>query len=108
MRFFNVQGTDDKMIDTLGLYAIGLPDVQYHFHDLDPDAIVNHAYSVASCIFENNAPVKTGETIAGLGQNGQMDPHILWKCCYERSLLQPEREVMDVCTGEYASGNREN
>lgn len=108
VRFFNIQGTDDKMVDTLGLYAIGLPDVQYHFHGLDPDAVVNHAYSVASYIFKNNAPVKAGETIAGIGADGLMDANILWKCCYERSLLQPEREVMDVCPGEFAAGNRED
>ena len=24
----------------------------------------------------------------------------------EKALLQPEREVMDICPGEYASGNR--
>jgi len=27
-------------------------------------------------------------------------------CRYEKALLQPEREVMDICPGEYASGNR--
>lgn len=106
VRFFNIQGTEDMMVDTLGLYAIGLPDVQYHFHGLHPDPVVNHAYSVASYIFENNAPVKSGETIAGVGEDGQMDPKILWKCQYEQSLLQPERDVMDICLGEYASGNR--
>lgn len=107
VRFFNVEGTHDKVVDTLGLYAVGLPDVQYHFHDLDPDAVVNHAYSVASYIFEHDAPVKPGETIAGLGEHGEMDARVLWRCRYERSLLQPERDVMDVCPGEFASGDRE-
>lgn len=106
VRFFNVLGTDDMMVDTLGLYAIGLPDIQYHFHDLNPDPVVNHAYGVASYIFEHNAPIKSGETIAGIGENGQTEARIKWKCQYERSLLQPERDVMDICPGEYASGNR--
>lgn len=106
VRFFNIQGTDDMMIDTLGMYAIGLPDLQYHFHGLEPDFLVNHAYSVASYIFEKEVPVKSGETIAGLSA-GRMSTEVLWKCRYEKSLLQPEREVIDICPGEYASGHRE-
>ena len=43
VRFFNIQNTEDKLVDTLGLYAIGLPDVQYHFRNLNPDYIVGHA-----------------------------------------------------------------
>ena len=82
IRFFNIQNTNDMMVDTLGLYAIGLPDVQYHFHDLNPNAVVNHAY------------------------NG-IDRSIQWKCQYEQSLIQPDREVMDICPGQYAAGRRE-
>lgn len=107
VRFFNIQGTDDMIVDTLGLYAIGLPDVQYHFHDLDPNDVVNHAYNVASYIYDKDAPVVAGETIDGLS-DGKPDRGVQWKCRYELSLLQPERELMDICPNEYASGNREN
>lgn len=107
VRFFNIEGSADSLIDSLGLYAVGLPDVQYHFHSLDPDAMANHAYGVASYIFENRAPVKEEETIAGIGTDGQTDPEVKWVCRYEWSLLQPEREVMDICPGEYAAGHRE-
>ncbi|MNI91289.1 hypothetical protein D3C73_1489270 [compost metagenome] len=94
------------LVDTLGLYAIGLPDIQYHFHDLNPDDIVGHAYNVASYIFDANAPVKNGETIDGL-EDGRMSREVRWRCQYEESLIQPIREVMDICPGEYASGRRE-
>ena len=93
------------LVDTLGLYAIGLPDVQYHFHDLDPNAVVNHAYNVAAYIFDKDASIKDGETIDGISEQG-IDRNIQWKCQYERSLIQPDREVMDICPGEYASGER--
>ena len=33
--------------------AGGLPDVQYHFHGLDPDKAVRHAYSTAIYQFGN-------------------------------------------------------
>lgn len=105
VRFFNIQGTNDHIIDTLGLYAIGLPDVQYHFHGLDPNHVVNHAYNVASYIFANNAPVKSGETIDGLYQ-GTLSQRVQWPCQYENALIQPVRSVMDICPNEYASGGR--
>lgn len=107
VRFFNIEGSDDKLIDTLGLYAFGLPDIQYHFHSLDPNIVVNHAYNVASYIFNANAPIKSGETIDGINGSSNMCKDIQWKCQYEVSLIQPVRDVMDVCPGEHASGDRE-
>ena len=106
IRFFNIQNTNDMMVDTLGLYAIGLPDIQYHFHDLDPNAVVNHAYNATAYIFDTDASIKDGETIDGISEQG-IDRSIQWKCQYERSLIQPDREVMDICPGEYAAGERE-
>lgn len=105
-RFFRIEGTEDMLVDTLGLYGIGLPDVQYHFHDLDPSAVVNHAYCVAAYLFDHNAPIQAGETIDGL-REGEMDQDVQWKCQYEFSLVQPKRELMDICPGAYAAGRRE-
>jgi hypothetical protein len=105
IRFFNIQGTEDMMVDSLGLYAVGLPDVQYHFHGLDPNDVVDHAYRAVGYLFGHDAPVKPGETIGGL-KDGQLSAEVHWPCRYEKALLQPEREVMDICPGEYASGNR--
>ncbi|MCD7908169.1 MAG: DUF4261 domain-containing protein [Clostridium sp.] len=105
-RFFNIQGTDDQIVDTLGMYAVGLPDVQYHFHGLDPNRVVNHAYNVASYLFDQDAPIKNGETIDGL-LDGEMSREVQWRCQYEDALIQPVRCVMDICPGEYAAGNRE-
>ena len=82
--------TKDMLVDTLGLYAIGLPDIQYHFHDLNPNDIVGHAYNVASYIFDVNASLKSGETIDGL-EDGRMSREVRWRCQYEESLIQPIR-----------------
>ena len=106
VRFFNVDGSEDKVIDTLGLYTVGLPDIQYHFRGLDPDAVVNHAYSTASYVFAHNAPIASGETIDGLAA-GNIDPSVQWRCQYEMALIQPSREVMDVCPAGYAAGGRQ-
>lgn len=105
VRFFNIEGSNDMVVDTMGMSVLFLPDMQYHFHSLDPNWIVGHAYSLASYLFHNDNPIKNGDTIDGI-QNGKFDPLIQWKCYYEESLIQPTREVIDVCTNEFAAGNR--
>lgn len=105
IRFFNIQGTNDMLIDSLGMSTLFLPDIQYHFHGLNPNDIVNHAYNVLSYIYDNDNPIADGNTIAGL-TGDKMNPDIKWEVQYEDSLIQPIREVIDINTGEYASGNR--
>ena len=105
VRYFSIQGTDDMMVDTLGMSTLFYPDLQYHFHGMNPDEIVNHAYSVLYYIFEHDNPIDDGQTIAGL-ENGDLNPDIKWKVQYEDSLIQPVRTVIDINLGEYASGNR--
>lgn len=40
------------LIDTLGMGTLFLLDIQYHFHDMEPDWLVNHAYDAASYILK--------------------------------------------------------
>ena len=105
VRYFSIQGTDDMMVDTLGMSTLFYPDLQYHFHGMNPDEIVNHAYSVLYYIFEHDNPIDDGQTIAGL-ENGDLNADIKWKVQYEDSLIQPVRTVIDINLGEYASGTR--
>lgn len=105
VRFFNVQGTNDMIVDSLGMSTLFLPDLQYHFHDMDPNVVVNHAYNVLSYIYDNANPIKNGDHLDGIA-DGQMSQDIQWKVQYETSLIQPIREVIDINMGEYASGNR--
>ena len=105
VRFFNIQDTEDMLIDTVGMSTLFLPDLQYHFHDMDPNWVVNHAYNVASYILANDNPIQDGETVDGV-QNGQISQDIQWKCQYEDALIQPPRVVLDIDTGIYASGSR--
>ena len=105
VRFFNIQGTEDMLIDTVGMSTLFLPDLQYHFHGMDPNWVVNHAYNVASYILEHDNPIQDGETIDGVA-DGQMCREIQWKCQYEDALIQPPREVLDIHMGNYASGGR--
>lgn len=105
-RFFNIEGTDDKIVDTLGMSVLGMPDLQYHFHGIDPNWVVNHAYNVLIYMFENNCPFKNGDTVDGI-ENGTMSINVQWKCQYEDSLIQPVRHVLDINMGEFAAGKRD-
>ena len=98
-------GHDCMLIDTVGMSTLFLPDLQYHFHDMDPNWVVNHAYNVASYILANDNPIKDGETVDGV-ENGEMSRELQWKCQYEDALIQPPRGVLDINMGECASGMR--
>jgi len=105
VRYFSIQGTNDMMVDSVGMSTLFLPDLQYHFHGVDPNHVVFHAYNVLNYIFEHCNIIGDGETIAGL-QNGEMNQDIQWKVQYEDSLSHPVREVLDINMREYASGTR--
>ena len=105
-RFFNIEGTDgERVVDTLGMYAVGLPDVQLHFKGLDPNAVTDYAYNICIYNYDENAPIASGETIDGLG-GGEISREVQWKCQYEDSLIQPRRTVLDIEAGSFAAGVR--
>ena len=105
-RFFRIENSDDFVVDTLGMFAFGMSDVQVHFHGLKPDDVVNYVYNIASYQFSGDFPVKSGDTIDGLDESGKISADIQWKARYENSLIQPLREVLDINCGEYAAGAR--
>ncbi len=105
-RFFNIQGTDDMVVDTVGMSTLFLPDVQYHFHGLNPNDVVFHAYNFVSYILEHFDTIQNLDTVDGI-RDGQMTQDIQWKLQFENALIQPPREVVDICMGEYASGGRD-
>jgi len=104
-RFFNISGTNDRIVDTLGLSLLYIEDLQYHFHDMDPNWVVNHAYNMASYVLNNDRPIKDGDTIDGVTA-GRLDQSVQWRCHFEDALLKPGRAVLDVCMNEYAAGAR--
>ena len=104
-RFFNISGTGDHIVDTLGLSLLYIEDLQYHFHGMDPNWVVNHAYNMASYILANDRPIKDGDTIDGV-TDGRLDQSLQWQCHFEDAMVQPKRPVLDVHMNEFAAGNR--
>lgn len=105
-RFFTINNSDDMIVDTLGFFAFGAADVQLHFRGIDPNHAVEYVYNIASYQFDNEFPVKSGETIDGIDGNGRIVQNIQWRAQYENSLIQPIRAVLDINCGKYAAGQR--
>lgn len=95
------------MVDTLGMGTLYLPDLQYHFHGMDPNWVVQHAYTIADYILANDNPIKPGDSIDGI-IDGHFTQEVMWRFHYEDALIQPVREVIDIYMNEFASGKREN
>ncbi len=92
--------TPEMIMDTLGLAALGLDDLQVHFRSLSPEDVGHFLYNAAHFIFEKGSVIKGGDTLRGT------DGHP-WKCEYENALVEPERVVIDFNPGEdFAGGSR--
>lgn len=106
VRSFNIEGTKDTLVDTFGMSALNLPDLQYHFQGLETNLVVNHAYNMLTYMYDKDNPIEDGETIDGM-KDGTIDKEVQWKCHYTESLIQPSRKVIDINMNEYASKGRE-
>lgn len=102
VRLFNIQDSEDMLIDTVGMGTLFLPDLQYCFHGMDPNWVVGHAYNLASYILENDNPIQDGETIDGI-EDGELSWDVQWKCRYQDGLMEPPRQVLDIHMGEFAA-----
>ncbi|GEM_PF-2980909 len=49
----------------------------------------------------------SGQTVDGIGPDGNIQRAIPWRCPYEHAFIQSAREVSDIYPGIYASGFRE-
>jgi Domain of unknown function (DUF4261) len=94
VRFFNIANgaAGQMLVDTLGLHALGLPDFQLIFQELDPNQVVGSVWSYATYIYENGAVIEPGNTIQGL------TPEDKWTCYYADAAVEPRRIVVDVDT----------
>jgi hypothetical protein len=102
---FNVSNPDaesgDIVMDTLGLGALGLPDLQCHYRALSPEEVARCLYNTAWYIFSNGDVIENGHTVEGI------TPGTRWRCQHEDALVGPDRVVLDLNPGmPYAAGNR--
>ena len=101
VRLFNIMDSQDKVVDTTGFTALGLCDLQCHFHDLDVNFVVRYLYNFASYLYTSGKDViRDGDTMDGRTAQER------WRCQHEDALILPKRVVIDVNPGEFASGKR--
>lgn len=92
VRLFNITGsTENEMImDTIGLYAFGLPDLQVRFSGYEANQVGKLLWDYAYYIFDNGDVIKDGNTVMGVAEGSK------WKCQHEASLLAPYRQVINI------------
>ena len=98
LRLFHVEtgAADERVLDCIGLAALGLPDVQCHFAGLDPAQAAAVVEGTARYLFDEGDVIEDGDTVPG-ADGGQ------WRCLREEALVDPPRDVIDVTPpGPYA------
>lgn len=99
--FGDAEAADEWVMDTLGLGALGLLDVQCHFRGLDPGLVAGWMSELSRSLIRDSSLPEDGRLIPGVDGN-------TWRCRYEPSLAPPNRSVVDVDPGgEHSGGIRE-
>lgn len=89
VRLFNLP-EGEYFMDSVGLHALGLPDLQIRFTNLTPTEVAPVLYSLAQYIFDNGSVIRNGNTIEG------SKPGSRWECMYAQASLEPRRNVLHL------------
>lgn len=85
---------DETIMDTLGLHALGLPDLQMHFKHLDPSMVARLLDDSAHYLLEKGAVIESGHSIRGFADGQKFD------CSFEGSIVDPWRLVIEIDPGK--------
>lgn len=104
IRFYNVEGTGsgrpEGLMDSVGLAALGIPDVQCHYYDLEPDEVAGNLLNIAYYLFDRGDVISDGETVG-------FTEEMRWRCEHQYALAAPHRVVIDIDPGEpYYAGRQ--
>ncbi len=87
------QPDQEYLMDTLGLAAVGLRDLQCHFRGLDPEEVGRTLHQTALHLWHQAWAPKNGDTVAG------PRPGDVWRCAHELAIAAPRRDVIDLDPG---------
>lgn len=89
----------ETVSDTLGLAALGLPDLQCHYTDLDRADVAHLLQRIARVLFAQGNVLADGDTVAGLPAGE------LWPCRRGLAHVGPVRDVIRLApTAPFAAG----
>jgi hypothetical protein len=97
VRMFRLEQSEERIMDTMGLRAFGVSDVQCHFKNVDPGKIGFLLFDYAQYLFTRGDVIKTGDTLQG------MDAGDRWTCRREMAMVAPTRPVLDIDPGIYSA-----
>ncbi|HWE30754.1 MAG TPA: DUF4261 domain-containing protein, partial [Polyangia bacterium] len=91
VRLFHVEEgrSDERVMDTVGMAALELPDVQCHFFALDVAAMAALLEETARYLYAEGDVIGDGDTVPGIDGDG-------WPCRREIALVDPPRDVVDL------------
>lgn len=94
VRMFNIAGGEsgnEYAMDTLGMTAFALRDLQIIFRDLEPGQVAGFLQGIAHYLFDQGDVIGDGHTVEGIKPGNAR-----WECRYAPALVGPEREVLDI------------
>lgn len=105
VRFFRLEydepaGDPEFLMDTVGLAALGLADLQCHFRGLDPEEVSRTLYETGCYMYDAGYVMADGDTVQGPRTDDR------WRCTHAPALAEPERGVVDLDPGfPFAAGH---
>jgi hypothetical protein len=96
VRMFKIENSDERVMDTMGLTGLGVPDLQCNFLALPPARVGIYLYELAEYVFERGDVFRDGDTVDGL------EPQQKWSIRKENAYVNPKRRVINVLPGQYA------
>jgi uncharacterized protein DUF4261 len=96
VRMFKIEQSAERIMDTMGLTALGCLDLQSVFVNLEPSQMGLYLYHLAEYVFERGDVIRDGDTVEG------MQPTERWRCQKMPSYVPPTRRVINVIPGEFA------
>lgn len=97
VRMFKIEQSAERIMDTMGLTALGCLDLQSVFVNLEPSQMGLYLYHLAEYVFERGDVIRDGDTVEG------MQPTERWRCQKLPSYVPPTRRVINVIPGEFAA-----
>lgn len=95
VRSFRILGAEDEktLMDTVGLAALGLPDLQLLFAGPRPSEVAAQLADIALYVYEEGDVLADGHTVEGVPAG------TVWSCRREDAAIGPKRVVVALSEG---------
>jgi hypothetical protein len=90
VRMFPTEESGEVLMDTLGLSALGLPDLQCRFTNVDPNLVAGLLHGAGRYVFDKGDVLSEGHTVPAPGGKGQ------WACQPGVASAPPARRVVEL------------